>query len=802
MKVSTSMMFMRALFAWLFFIAPIQSYAAPAAAAPAIQNNGAYSADSLLAADHATTSDLSAHGLLSQIFGEIANNPMAAVSGSGGAAAAGDVLGTVFMFINMGLLTLGGIYLSYKGLAAITHTAHEGEFMGKSFNSVWVPIRISTGILSLIPVVGGWSILQVFMLWFGIMGAGLGNMAWQAAVGADFKPFRTATMVPPKGSSSDKEFVLELFKMNVCVAAHNAQYGSSANYARAETPLAPNTNRSYSYGSVGGKNKECGQVSFASASGTTGSASTAASNGGAAASPVTGAANVSGTGFFDASGTQRLKATTDAQRLAIEAAVQARFDALDTQLAAMANTYINGGGSGGAGVAALINAPDTVTSANMPAPPTPQQLKLVRDSYVTGISDALARTAQDNGALGNAVNAMKNHAREDGFTTAGAWYMTMAQASYSLNQLAANIAPSIISSTQAPTPDESVWGRAYVDIITANRAANGGVITGSGNSGNQDAAWKLMMSQMGDGPWGAGGQGIVNWLITDDSGQPVMIRIKSIADKMVTLASACITASGFTTEAIEAAKKSTESLPLVGSLISAATTLATGALKPWLSMLTFVGQIAMAFFMMCSIYLPLVPFIIFMGQVLNWLISVVEGVAAAPFLAFAHFDTDGEGLGHKTEYGYVFMLQSFMKPVMLVLGFMFGCLLLETIGGYIMNIFPMVMATAQMDSVTGFFSILGFVAIFMVMMTGLVNTCMSVMYLLPDAIFAFIGARNSATAEVGRNEANHVIAAGATSKSIVNSATPGMRRMAQESGKGGNGGGDEGIRKSPVRNAD
>lgn len=73
MKVSTSMMFMRALFAWLFFIAPIQSYAAPAAAAPAIQNNGAYSADSLLAADHATTSDLSAHGLLSQIFGEIAN---------------------------------------------------------------------------------------------------------------------------------------------------------------------------------------------------------------------------------------------------------------------------------------------------------------------------------------------------------------------------------------------------------------------------------------------------------------------------------------------------------------------------------------------------------------------------------------------------------------------------------------------------------------------------------------------------------------------------------------------------------
>lgn len=303
-----------------------------------------------------------------------------------------------------------------------------------------------------------------------------------------------------------------------------------------------------------------------------------------------------------------------------------------------------------------------------------------------------------------------------------------------------------------------------------------------------------MVAQMEEsgGPWGAGGQGIVDWIITDPSGQPVLIRIKNIADRMVTLASVCITASGFAGEAIDAARKASESIPFVGSIISAATSLATGALKPWLSMLTFVGQIAMGFFLMCSIYLPMVPFIIFMGQVLNWLITIVEGVAAAPFLAFAHFDTDGEGLGHKTEYGYVFMLQSFMKPVMLVLGFMFGCLLLETIGGYVMNIFPMVLANAQMDSVTGFFSILGFVAIFMVMMVGLVNTCMSVMYLLPDAIFAFIGARNSATAEVGRNEANHVIGAAAGAKSIIDSAAPGTRRMAQkiDSKKDGDAGGD------------
>lgn len=351
------------------------------------------------------------------------------------------------------------------------------------------------------------------------------------------------------------------------------------------------------------------------------------------------------------------------------------------------------------------------------------------------------------------------------FGTAGAWYMTMAQASYSLNQLAANISPSIISTAQAPTADETIWGRAYADIITSNRAANGGEITGSGNSGNQDAAWKLMVAQMEEsgGPWGAGGQGIVDWIITDPSGQPVLIRIKNIADRMVTLSEIVMTATGAAIGILNdrIVNAAADLAAGVASLATAGgATMMKAGLKgagmAWLDMIKFMTQVSIGFFLMCSIYLPMVPFIIFMGQVLNWLITIVEGVAAAPFLAFAHFDTDGEGLGHKTEYGYVFMLQSFMKPVMLVLGFMFGCLLLETIGGYVMNIFPMVLANAQMDSVTGFFSILGFVAIFMVMMVGLVNTCMSVMYLLPDAIFAFIGAHSSATSQAGRHEAEHV----------------------------------------------
>lgn len=693
-----------------------------------IPNQEAYSADSLMAAEQAATSDMSARGLLEQIFGTIAVDPLAALMGGGGAAA-GDIFGTIFMFINMGLLTLGGIYLSYKGLAAVTQTAHDGEFMGKQFNSVWVPIRITTGIFWLLPIAGGWSALQVLMLWFGIMGAGLGNMAWQGVVGQGFKPFQSTMLEPPVSGSSDKEFVVEALKMNVCVAARNTEElasGSGLVYSRTEAPLLPGVGRSYRYGVNG--NAECGEISFADISR------------GAAA----GYAGVNSS-LWGATEVNALGVTLLSQKIAIDRAVQSAFINLDSTLATHAKSYI---GDNSSGLSGMIYNPDSTNS--IASPPDAATMRSIRVAYQNSITDAIAGSMRSSNALDANNQAMLIHARQDGFTTAGAWYMTMAQSSYAINSLAANIAPSIISVASTPLPSQSVWSRAYAQTILSNSAVNNGVINGSGNSGNQDAAWKMIMGQMDQSTYG--GQGIVNWIINEGSGEPVMIRIKNMADRLVTLSGLVMSATGLVKGSIEAAKESASTVPIIGGLVKAGAAALSGPLKPWLDMLSFACMLAFGFFLTCSIFLPMIPFIVFMGQVLGWLINVVEGVAAAPFLAFAHFDTDGEGLGHKTQYGYIFMLQSFMRPVMLVLGFVFACMLIETIGGYVLQIFPMAMANAQMDSITGFFSILGFTAMFFLIMVGLINACMSVTYLLPDAIFAFIGVHNSAATQVGRDQ--------------------------------------------------
>lgn len=685
-----------------------------------------YTAENLVTASQAATGDLSAQSLLVKIFGTIADNPLAAVDGTAGA---GDVLGNIFMVINLGLLTLGSIYLSYKALAAITQTAHEGEFMGQAFNSVWVPIRITTGIFSLIPIAGGWSIIQVAMLWFGIMGAGLGNIAWNGVVGSGWLPYQTAALVPASAQPADKKMIVELAKMHVCVLTHNIDkqaLGGTGDYGVVNT--VGQLGGGLRFGSQKGQNAECGIVLASSA---------------------------------DVGN----DAESYRQRAAARDAANAEFLQLNTAIKMRVKDFADD-------IDATLHEPDHLD--HLPRIPTSIELDKMSHVYDLRSQKAVAGALRQTDAMPAAFKTMRDRARSDGFTTAGAFYLTMANAAHQVNQLTAGVMPTIAATALPPQDGEVAWKYAYSLIHFAEQASQ--KFQASGGK-DENSAWKLMMAEMGTDSIG---QGIVNRITQDSSGQPVLVRIKNLADYMVGTASVAITASGVVKSMIEAAKTAASGVPIIGGLVAGATTLASGPLSGWLDIIGSVAGLAMGFFLMASIFLPMIPFIIFMGQILNWLITVVEGVAAAPFLAFAHLDTDGEGLGEKTRYGYTFMLSSFMRPVMLVLGFVFACILLETIGGFVMQIFPMVLADVQSNSMTGFFSILGFTALFFIMMAGLINSCMSVTYLLPDAIFAFIGAHSSATASVGRDSAQSMAGAALGGAHAVGKIkTGGLRRHAQ-----------------------
>ena len=647
------------------------------------------------AAVNGSGSTISASSLLQQIFGAIATDPMSALTGglggsSGGAG--GDYLSTVFMYINMGLITLGGLYVTFKSFSAVTQTAHDGEFLGKAYHSIWVPIRITTGIFSLLPVFGGYSAMQVVMLWFGVLGAGLGNMAWQDVSGS-FVPYNTLSVSMSPSSSFNNSFVSQVYLMNACVAAHNAQLQATTLSTQPKwgaSQLVPDQSGNawlVNFGSNNGYNAECGSISFANL--TTATPSSVGPSTAIATLPMFGSA------------ANNIGQLNNATEFKLSQLAQTDFNTLNTQIRTQALTYVN------AIVASQQSAATPGGTGSSVQAFDPGAMAIAQANYNQQIMTDFGSALSGLDMSSSIKSAMMTSAQTDGFTAAGAWYTSMASMSAAYTQLAQIAGASIASKPVAPTQADFIWKPVYDGIETVASVANSTMTNpasvGSTSDSSSSAAWQKIMGKIGSGISTFSGQGLVNQMVNDNTNEPVILRMKDVGNYGMDTGAAVLTAIGAIEGAVNGATTNnlwaTAGNTLSGGGAGAVSGAAWGAIKPWLDMAELVAKAAFGGCLTLSLYIPMIPFIVFMGQVLAWLLSVIEGVAAAPFLAFAHLDASGEeGLGQRTQYGYTFMLQSFMRPVMLVFGFIVASKMTDVMGGYLMNIYPMVVANIQMST--------------------------------------------------------------------------------------------------------
>lgn len=144
-----------------------------------------------------------------------------------------------------------------------------------------------------------------------------------------------------------------------------------------------------------------------------------------------------------------------------------------------------------------------------------------------------------------------------------------------------------------------------------------------------------------------------------------------------------------------------------------------------------------------SIYIPMVPFIIWFGGILTWLTVVVEAVAAAPLWSMAHMDGEGEGMGDKTAHGYIFLLNVMFRPVLMMIGFIAGSVVVIVGGTLLRPMFATAMENAQFDSWTGVISVLGFTGLFIGLSLTLVHSSFNLINVLPDQVFSWIGGNMS-----------------------------------------------------------
>ncbi|AYB60431.1 hypothetical protein C2124_07395 [Ralstonia solanacearum] len=615
------------------------------------------------------------------------------------------MLAQVFLVLNSCMLAVGVLWATYHFGAALIATGQEGEFMGAKKSSPWFIIRMCAGFSSLVPLFGGYCGAQVIMLWAMMTGVGIANLSLDSAL-AVLKS--GGSMISASAAPQATSLAKALFEANLCAQAANTAIdsmpidtgGVSVDPAERFSTLAK-----------GDKIVLMNQLGL--------------SCGGAevAIEPPQPLPSYDGMTVYSADPGPAYEQMISAHRTALST--------IQSTLSSAAQAYVS-----------------SVASGSRPADPQ-DTINKAALQYQASVTQAIASSASTINSLGSLI---QSNLQRDGWIMLGAWYQTFAQANSQLTSLANATASAVPSTDLGNLPYPQLYRKvlaAYAQQI--QQAASTGTPQDRVNSlatGTTDP--KNIMSKIFPG------QAIVKMAIGMNSGQGPngatnpLIGMKNLGDYI--LAGGWTALSGYAL--VKGGLAASDSL--AGKAISAVGDVFSGgvlgaikegakgmldALGPFITMMI----ITLFFFgAVLSIYIPMLPFIIWFGGIVSWYAVVGEAMVAAPLWAMTHLDGDGEGMGQRTTHGYIFLLNVMFRPVFMVIGFILAGTGIVVLGTLLNTMFGVAMQNAQYDSLTGLVSIIGFIVLYVGMCQTLVQGTFSLIHVVPDQVFSWIGGQISA----------------------------------------------------------
>lgn len=169
----------------------------------------------------------------------------------------------------------------------------------------------------------------------------------------------------------------------------------------------------------------------------------------------------------------------------------------------------------------------------------------------------------------------------------------------------------------------------------------------------------------------------------------------------------------------------------VGAAISAGMLVVTGILFPMMITTGFT----------LSYVLPMMPFMIWIGVFLGWIILCVEAIIAAPVWAVMHLSPSGDDLVGTAGQGYRLVLSLVLRPVLMVFGLIASLTIIQVFAPMISRVFMDVFVLSQQD--TGILSLLfGFLAapmLYLGFMWVLITKSLNLIHILPDQLLQWFG---------------------------------------------------------------
>lgn len=150
------------------------------------------------------------------------------------------------------------------------------------------------------------------------------------------------------------------------------------------------------------------------------------------------------------------------------------------------------------------------------------------------------------------------------------------------------------------------------------------------------------------------------------------------------------------------------------------------------SSIKLIGFALLGIGIMLGYYLPTIPIVLWATGVVMWLVTVVQVVLTSPVWAVLHAAGEGEGLaGDRARLGYQMVLSLLSRPLMM-LGGLFAGLLVARIGLGLVGYFFAVFGDTFMEGVGNAIGIIVLLVIFALAATAIARYAFSLIYTLPD----------------------------------------------------------------------
>lgn len=634
-------------------------------------------------------SDLSVTLFLNPIFGAL-------VPGGGG----GDAMASVIGKFNAGVLLVGGILLSYGIIAGTMQTAHDGEVLGRRWSSMWMPIRTSIGVAAIVPMGSGYSVIQFLVMWIVVQGVGLADTLWSA-----YNKDTNAQVTLAMNASSEKAAatargILISSLCNVMLKSGAADDKAAA-AARGDTLAAPENDPFGFAATATVSDPVCGSVNM----------------------PKEPKTAIDGNGWAHQTfGSLDIDKKMYAAHKAALSSLQTTLEPLATKIYASDNDKAT---------AALTKDYNSAVS-----------------TYLTALNNA-AQSAASSGDSASGFAEMAARASQDGWAVAGAWYMKFIRVQNMLTS-AVNQFPTVIKPNEEKLGIASTDSKWYGLVKKFNTVVNSSSYT-AGTTGLDKENQAMIQADSADESWST----IFSWisdrvdlsrhaqtlLKNTNAGDNPLLSVVVFGNKIFNsgIAIIGIMLSFFVLGSI-ANDQGGVAAKLASKVVKAFTssdTILSALIILMPLVMTLVG-VMLGWGGILAFYIPMIPFIIWIGVVIGWLILVVEAVIAAPLWAVMHIHPDADGVAGRGGQGYNLVLSLALRPALAIIGLIAAMVLMYPLGKFIIDIFWSAWNIA-MNNDTGIFVGVAGVVIFANLLTSVIKQVFSLAHVIPDKLLRWVG---------------------------------------------------------------